>query len=1122
MNSNLLKTMMFASKQAFYIFLLQIIGMQLLFANESVSQSLKDVTIFINVEDAELKEVFDVIKSQTDFVFTYNDEVVINSDKITLSRDNVSVKDVLFKLAENSKLQFKRINNNISVIRRTNEETGNLVVEMDREITGNIVEAETGEALIGATVQVKGTTIGTVTDLDGNFTLSIPDDAESLLISYIGFITQEIVVDNRTSFNIKMTLDSETLDEIVVVGYGVQKKSDLTGAVSNAENIQDRGMTSVEEALQGNVAGVTVSSAGGDPTSSPSVTIRGMGTTSNESPLYIVDGVPLPANATNSLNPNDIESMTILKDAASAAIYGFRASGGVILIKTKKGRPGKLNVSFNTFTGVQSVWNKPTALSAAEQSEVYNQAADHAGVARDPIHDASLNPDGQITKTNWVDAIFQRGIIQNYDVGLSGGSENLTFSSSIGYNQKEGTLLNTKAQRLSLRLNTEYKINERLKVGENLSFTRTNGNSVFTGTQTATGGSNFNGIIVNAMAAPPAIPILDENGQYSGIPSPYGDTFNVIAALNRVNVDNPKTNLFGNIYANYELVEGLNIRTSFGANLRNEQYTDFNPRVPEASKIQSDENSLTKATLNQQDWTFENTITYTPELSDDHSLTFLAGNTMQKFSQESYSITGINLPNESANLQYLVNATEFDKPISDKQENSIVSYFGRVNYAFDSKYLLSASIRADGTSKLASDNRWGIFPSVSAGWSVSKEPFLSGISAINDLKVRASWGRLGNISSLGNYATNIPLSETLVILGGSDNYISGFAEDGISNPDLVWETTEQFNYGVDALLFDARVAITMDYFIKNTFDMILPLPITGLAGVSNPPFVNAGQVRNKGLEFALTYLNSDDAPIQYEVTANFSHINNELVKLDGDLTEIIDGTEVRTHGPIQSVVGQPLFSFFLVETDGIFQSQSEIDSYTHEGNLIQAFARPGDLKFKDQNNDGIINEEDRVYKGNAFPEFTYGFNSKISYKNFDLAIFFQGVRGSQAYNGFKFTTLSAAGAGFNLSTEVRDAWSESNTGGTIPVLSTADPNNNQRKSDYFLENSDYLRLKNLAIGYTFSNLKGGKRLRTYVSGQNLLTFTKYTGLDPEVGRLGVDGGQYPVSRAIIFGATLNL
>ncbi|WP_420603665.1 SusC/RagA family TonB-linked outer membrane protein [Flagellimonas sp.] len=1067
-----------------------------------------------------VKQVFKLINKQANYKFIYRHDLVKSAPEILLKKGTIKTRTLLDDCLSPIDFTYEFTGNNTIVVKRKPKSTedkdkdGALEENTQLQISGNITD-ENGGPLPGANILEKGTTNGTQSDFDGNFALEVADGNATLVISYIGYTTQEILLEERSEINIQLQPDAAKLDEVVLVGYGSVTKKDLTGAITKVENIDNRSVTNTEEALQGNVAGVTIVADGGDPTSVPKVRIRGVGTTSDESPLWVVDGVPYYGGP---LNPFDIESITVLKDASATAIYGVRAAGGVILVTTKKGKDGKLTFDFNTYTGMQSVWNKPGALNAAQQAEYYNIAADNTGVNRDPVHDASQNPDGQITRTNWVDEIFRTGMIQNYDIGVRGGNEKITFSSSLGFNKREGTLLNTEATRISVRMNSEFRVNEKLKIGENVSYTRTNGNSAFTGTQATNGETNYNGIIAQAIKAPPHVPVFDENGNYSNMPDAgYGLTIHPVATLQRIDIDNPVTDVFGNLYLDYTVAKGLKFKSSFGINLKTESFKEFDPRVPEVSKTQKTTNSLQVAEIKQEDWSFENTLTYNKTFNEIHALTLLGGITQQSFSREIFSIIGRNLPSEDPSSRFLINATLFDKPLSGKEENRLSSYFGRLNYTFNNKYLLTASIRRDGTSKLSDDNRWGTFPSVALAWRMSEENFLNESKSINNLKIRTSWGRIGNISSLSNYPTNVPLSETRVILGATTP-VSGFALDGISNPDITWETTEQLNFGLDLSLFNSRFTSSVDYFIKDTKDLILPLPISSLAGVGNAPFVNAGQVRNKGIEVSMSYAKFE-GDFTYNISGNISKIDNELVALGNGINTILDNTQVATHFPIESVIGQPLFSFYLLESDGIFQSDAEASAYTAQPNAVA-----GDLRFKDQNGDGEINGDDKVYKGSSFPNFTYGLNANFNYKNFDFSFFFQGVSGSTAYNGFNITTVYPAQtsvAGANLSAEAINTWHPGNTSGTNFRLSLNDPNNNLRPSDFWLESTDYLRLKNLVIGYTFSEVKIFDRLRAYASAQNLFTITNYSGLDPEVANKGIDGGQYPVSRVFTLGLNLS-
>ena len=1078
----------------------------------------QNTKVTIKLENVTVEEVFNKIETLTEFRFLYNHREIDISRKVSVNADNKSISKILLLLFSDTNVSyvFKKKQIILKKEIRNSSKSVDINVKEPQQIVKGVVRDNNGVPLLGASVIEKGTTNGTTTDFDGNFTIDIAGDLPIILVvSYIGFLSQEIPVDTQTELQIDLLPGLSALDEVVLVGYGTATKKDLTGAISTIKNIDSRAVTNTEEALQGSISGVTVVNEGGDPTNAPKVRIRGVGTTSDESPLWIVDGVPYYGGP---INPFDIESITILKDASSTAIYGVRAAGGVILVTTKKGKDGRLSIDFSTYTGLQNVWNKPKALNAAQQAEYYNISSDNTGVPRDPVHDATLNPDGQISRTDWVDEIFQTGFIQNYDIGLRGGTEKYVFSSSLGYNKREGTLLNTIADRISFRLNSEFKVTKKLKIGEHFSFTRTNGSSAFTGTQATNGETNYNGIIAQAIKAPPHLTVYNQSGEYSDMPDAgYGLTIHPVATLKRIDIDNPKTDLFGNIYLDYKISDALKFKSSFGVNLKNERFKEFDPRVPEVSKTQKTTNSLQVANSTQTDWSFENTITYKNTFNSKHDLTLLGGYTLQSFSNEIFSIVGRDLPNENDSSRFLINATTFDKPLSGKEENTLVSYFGRINYSLKNRYLITASLRRDGTSKLAEENRWGTFPSVALAWKLSEEIFLIDSESINNLKIRASWGRIGNISSLSNYPTNVPLSETRVILGVS-NPVSGFALDGISNPDIIWETTEQLNFGLNLALFDNRFSLTTDYFIKDTKDLILPLPISSLAGVGNAPFVNAGQVRNKGIELSLSYEKSE-GDFRYKITGNISKIDNELVSLGNGITKILDNTQVATHFPIESVVGEPLFSFYLIETDGIFQTDEEATAYTAQPNAVA-----GDLRFKDQNGDGTINADDKVYKGSAFPDFTYGLNISLNYKNFDATLFVQGVSGSKAYNGFKLTTLYPAQtsvSGANLSADAIDTWHPGNTGASNFRLSNNDPNNNLRPSDFWLESTDYLRFKNVTIGYTFPEIKYIDRLRVYMTAQNLITITKYSGLDPEVTNRGIDGGQYPIARAFTVGLNVS-
>lgn len=1072
-------------------------------------------TITLEEENTAIIEVINKIEVSTKYRFVYNTKFVDLQRKVSINLKDASIEKVLTHLFDdtNTAYQISRETQIIlkhKKVEKSSHNTANnkqsTTLQNQQVIINGTVIDETGQPLPGANIQVKGTNLGTTTDFDGNFSLEIPSSESIIVVSYIGYTTQEVSYDGQKSLSISLAPSAASLDEVVVIGYGSVAKKDLTGSVGVVDNVADRPVVNVVDGLQGSVSGVTVTSNGGDPTKSSNIQIRGLGTINSESPLWIVDGVPYYGGP---INPFDIASMSILKDASSQAIYGVRASGGVILVTTKKGKSGKLSFDFNSYVSILNA-KKPEALNAADRVK-YMSTANLAGF--DPANEDTT------TRTNWIDEIFRTGVIKNYDVGVRGGTEKFTFASSLGLNQTEGTLLNTKADRFTFKLSSTYKVNDKLKIGESVYYTRTSGNSAFTGTTDPDGAQSYNGIIAQAIKALPSVPVRNASGEYSDVTVA---TIHPVASLERLDIEDVNQDLFANIYLDYDVLDDLKLKTSFGINYKTRDFQEFKPKNPETSKTRSERNTLDYLTANQVDWSWETTLNYNTTLNDVHNLTLLGGHTMQRFERNTFSITGRDFSSELSNLRKLVNANSWTKPLTSYQSNSLMSVFARAIYNYDDKYILTASVRRDGTSKIpeaVSDNTWGTFPSVAVAWNVSNERFLEDNKTIDKLKLRTSWGIIGNINSLDNYPTDIRLLTVNTILGSDDeNYEAGLALDGRSNTDITWELTKSLNFGIDAS-FLKNWSFSGDYFVKTTEDMILRLQGSSLEGISKFPNVNAGTVENKGFEISLAY-QQNIGDFNYKISGNLSKIDNEVTYIENNQNIEHVSYNVASHTPLVSAVGQPLFSYYVLETDGIFQSDAEAAAH---GSQPDAMA--GDLKFIDHNGDGKINDDDRVFRGSAFPDFTYAFNIDMDYKNFDLRLFLQGTSGSSAYNGFKLTTMyphqTSIGGEANLSADAADTWSPTNRNSSNFRLAGA--GDNLRASDFWIEDTSYLRLKNLTLGYTFSKIKKINSLRVYLAGENLFTITDYSGLDPELSieNRGLDGGQYPISTTYSLGLNLS-
>ena len=970
------------------------------------------------------------------------------------------------------------------------------------------------------------------TDIDGNFIIELQQEEGFLSVEYMGMNKTTVPYKSGQNVLIEMVSEQNVLDEVVLIGYGSSKKKDVTTSISTLEDvdqISSRPVSNLNDFLQGQVAGVTVMSQGGDPSESSKVIIRGTGSLADEQPLTVVDGVPYYGPA---INPNEIASVSILKDAAAAAIYGAQAASGVIVITTKKGIKGEPRVSLNMYSGVSKATNLPTPLDASGQAWAYNTAADNAGAPRQSAHDPLANPYGSVTRTNWMKEIFRTAAVNNIDASISGANDKANYFTSFGYNKREGTLVGTFSERYSFRVKTDYNLSDKVSIGQNVYYSNTNSQ----GTNTT---SSYSGSIINALYMPSSASVYDKDGAFSGVvpydlaafAGAYGDVYNPVALLLRPTQSNPTNFITANAYLNYEILDGLSFRSSYSYDFTNNKFKKFTPKAPELGRTNLT-NYLLESTYNKNHWIWDNQISYDKSIKKHH-FNLTAIYSAQKTNYNYYSQQGEGFSSEEGFNQYMGNASIIRKPVTQVWQEALNSILGRVIYNYDDKYFMSASVRRDKTSRLARENQSQIFPSASLGWRISQEEFFN-VEAISELKLRGSWGQIGNVNSVGYYSFDVPLSTTDVILG-EDGTLSGKGTyvNRQSNPNLKWETSESWNIGIDAAFFQGKLNLVADYFQKRTKDMILP----GLEDAHHGTIaadVNGGEVLNKGLELSLSYYgNIGQQGFQYKVYGSTSFLSNELVNLNGYNQSGIDfishGDNVRsTLSPYRSVVGRSLYSTYLVPYLGIFQNQEQINSHVNSnGQLIQPNAKPGDFIFADTNNDGKIDNQDKEFMAAYVPKITYSFGLSAEYKNFDINLFFQGVGDIKVFNGYKFTAYNASQQGYNLDSQVLNAWSPTNTDTSIPRLSTKDDNQNfGTASSWYLEDASYLRLKNITIGYTLpeqflNKVVKGSSLRLFVSAENLFTITGYKGIDPEVGGIGLDVAKYPVSRTFTGGLLFN-
>jgi len=817
--------------------------------------------------------------------------------------------------------------------------------------------------------------------------------------------------------------------------------------------------------------------------------------------------------------------MSVLKDAASAAIYGARGANGVVIVTTKKGRRGEgTSISYNTSQGLQQPWKMPTSLTAEERNLIHKEALTNDETpTSEPVWEYYNNPDNAITRTDWFREIFRTGYIATHDLSMQGGSQSSNYLFSIGYLSDNGIVERSGFKRYNARFNSQHDIVRNLTFGENISLTSTNQNIIETQ-------GNYDGVLSAALFNMRNTPVwVDEANQIYGLPK--GDFPNPVASLNSRDNVQKNLGLQGNLYLEYKFLNMFTLKTDFGLNLGVGKNKNF-VAIANGGGRGLYQNSLSESYYTSNTWIWNNTLNFDRNFGDHH----IAGLAGMSLEEGMYEITGSgtvkNFSNQDPALRYFSNAGSFPEHVSGTADDySLMSYFGRVSYEFAGKYLFAANIRADGSSKFAKDNRWGIFPSVSGGWRISKENFFSNLTdVISDLKIRASWGQLGN-DKIRNYEYFSTITSVdLPTLNGEA--FTALAQSRFANNEIKWEVTTQFDAGIDMGFFEDRIYLSADYFDKKTSDILVEVPLVSSLGVISAPFRNSGEVSNKGFDIGITYRNRDKA-FKYEISGNISHVVNELVSFGiAGKTEIFS-SDYKNYLVGRIAEGEPIGHFFVLNALGIFQDQAEIDNYkSSTGNKIQPYAKPGDVKFEDRDKDGVISAKDRFNAGSSFPKLTYSFNFNAEYKDFDLSMLLIGSQGNKIFNGLRLGGMIMQGTDYNNGPLILDRWTPSTKGNSVPRVTIKDQNQNRTFSTLFIEDGSYARMKYITLGYTLNeNLTGNlfSKLRLYLTLQNPLTFTKYTGYDPEIGAeggisnnmFGVDKGVYPQARTYILGLNLN-
>ncbi|WP_335964319.1 TonB-dependent receptor [Galbibacter sp. PAP.153] len=992
-------------------------------------------------------------------------------------------------------------------------------------ITGTITSAEDGMPIPGANVVVVGTNNGTTTDFDGNYTINASADA-TLQFSYIGFVSQNISIGGKSTINVALATDTQQLDEVVVVGYGTQKKELVTGAnlQVSGEDLERQSTTNALQALQGQTPGVQITSTSGQPGEGLNVVIRGLGSTGNNAPLYVVDGVL--TNDISYLNNADIENISILKDAASAAIYGSQAANGVVLVTTKQGKKGHAQITFDHYYGLQEVTRKIDMLNATEYATLMNEEAINSGSS--PIFsNADIDQMGE--GTNWMDEMFATAKTENYTLGLTGGSDASTYSSSLSYTNQEGVVGGadlSNYERYNFRFNSEHKFyNDRVTFGENLSFAYIKNNGIGVGNQ-------YNNALRGAFQANPLIPMYDADGNYyntaddaevwlAGMSNPYASM--IYGNQNR----NETQKLLGNVYMEFELLKNLKFRTSLGLDYFSSQGHSFSP-IYELSSYNF--NNFTTATQSMNEGKtliWDNLLTYTFDIDSNHHFETMLGSS--SFNYEGVSMYGsnVNLVFDDLEHAWLSNATNTEGAQITLQggpdaQVKRMSYFGRLNYNFKETYLLNVTFRADGSSNFANGNRWGYFPSVSGGWIVTNENFMDSASNwLSYFKLRASWGQVGN-QNVGNFQYLAPVTYryTNYIFGNEEAVLTpGAYPNRLANPALTWETSEQLDIGFDARFFQSKLTVNFDWYEKTTKDWLISIPVLPTSGVENK-WINGGDVTNRGVELALAFRDQIGEDFSYNIGINGAYNQNEVGSIPTE-DGIIHGetAQLWDNSPefYRAENGHPLGYFWGYETDGVFQTEEDVQNYRNtDGTVIQPTAVPGDLKYVDRNGDGVIDVSDKTQIGNPNPDLTYGISLGANYKALDFSVQTSGVAGNQLVQSYR----NMSGAYGTYTAEFLDRWHGPGSSNTLPRL-TLDNRNYTKFSDIYVKDGDFFRINNVTLGYDIA--KGvnkenffASQLRVYFSVLNLYTFSNYNGMDPEVG-FGVSSDEYNFSSGVDVG-----
>lgn len=1107
------------------------------------SKNVFEVEFELSVQDRPILEVFKKIEAKTEFRFALNKEILKDKPNVTIEERTLG--DILSSITTQAHLNFRQINEVIAV---TASKTDNEIMPVEvivkyRTLQGKVHDAETGEPLIGAAVQVTGTAFGTITDLDGSFSFSVPDEASTLTVSYIGYANVTVQIGDGSSYDISMDVDASALREVVVVGYGTQEKRDLTGSTSSLSNkeIKDLPVTNFEQAMKGQLAGVQVFQNTGSPSSGLTIRVRGNSSiTAGNDPLYVIDGYPLSGgsggtgnipgggNPLSNINPNDIESIDVLKDASATAIYGSRGANGVVIITTKTGNVGKTKFNLDISSGWQTISNKLDVLGAEEFAEYHIESRNN-GWLRDGGDPNTPNeergkyrvPDMYLDQatwevTDWQDEVLRTGTLRNYNLSATGGNEKVRYAISGGYFENRGIIIESSMKRYSFRSNIDANVNKRIKVGLRLNPSYTENEQVSTE-------GHFRGSLVGmALRLTPLVGPYEEDGTYTNVLA-QRDNITGIGTLGAV--DNPvavakadqynldQARILGNTFLEFEILDDLSFRTSLGIDYVSNRTHAFlssltgrwgapPPSIPSGSAYSSQK-------LN---WLNENLLTY-DKVFNDHSLKAIVGYSAQKNDYRFIGVEGTQYPSDKA--PYVNAAGMVESGTETRNQWALISYFGRINYAFKDRYLLTATLRRDGSSRFGDNNKYGTFPSLALAWRMSDESFMQGQEFISDFKLRASYGVSGN-NDIPDYAHTANIVNIGYVLGANQQLVNATRTGKFANSAITWETSKSANIGLNIGLLKNRVEFTADAYKSITDGLLLDVNIPSTTGFTST-IENVGEVENKGIELALRTVNVT-APFSWNSSFNISFNRNMVTALGGSAGDFIDYKYTRT------VVGKPLGQFYVRVTDGIFDTNEEIENHVPQDNNPE----PGDRKFRDVNEDGVVDNKDEDFVGNPNPDFTFGFTNTFIFKGFDLNIIMNGSYGNDAY--YNYAVGANLNGNLNQDGVVRGRWHSANEPGTgnIPKAVFGYSTLADVASDFYVFDASFLRVANITLGYTLPEVVANKifmqEARVYLSGQNLLTFTEYPGYDPELAagggnptNFGVDEGLYPLARVFTIG-----